>query len=81
MKKPFLKSLLFILFFAFLLTASPSVYAQKDKNNNGKGGGNGNGKGGGTGGGNPNGAPIDGGISLLLASGAALGLYSLRKKK
>ena len=72
MKTPLLKPFLYLVFFAFLLTASPSVYAQKEKGGNGKGGG--------TGGGNPN-APIDGGISLLLASGAALGLYSLKKKK
>ena len=68
MRIPVFKPLLYLVLFTFLLTASPSVYAQK-----GNPGGNGNG-------GNPH-APIDGGISLLLASGAALGLYSLKKKK
>ena len=46
-----------------------------------KRGGNGNGNSGGNGGGNSPSVPIDGGLSLLLAGGAALGIYFLKRKK
>jgi uncharacterized membrane protein YgcG len=81
-----IKAILFVALFAvpFLLPTQTQARGGHKSHSHGNGNGNGNGSGGNGGGKSGNSAPIDGGLSILLAAGVGLGakkIYDKNKKK